>query len=171
MRKLQLILALAFIGLSLQAQEKAIGIRFSGGNSNGAEITYQMPIGGETNRLQLDLGANFDGDDNVSYLATTITGTYQWMWDLADVDGLAWYAGPGASVGLWMLNFDQAFNDLGVEDDSGLNLGIGGIVGIEYTIPSAPFQISLDSRPIWNISGADDYGSNIGVSLAARYLF
>lgn len=168
--KIVLVTVFALVALSTSAQ-KAIGLRFAGGNSNGAEITYQMPIGGETNRLQLDLGGSFDSDGGTDYSVLSLTGTYQWMWDIPSVDGLAWYAGPGASVGIWMLDFDKSINDMGIDDESGLNLAIGGIVGIEYTFADFPIQLSLDTRPMWNLSGADDYGSNLGLSLAARYIF
>lgn len=164
------VVTLLLCAMSTNAQ-KAIGLRFGGGNVNGAEISFQMPYGGETNRLQLDLGAGFDSDGNNSYSVISVTGTYQWMWDITEVDGLAWYAGPGASIGLWALDFDQMINDLGIEDESGLNIAIGGIVGIEYTFTDVPFQVSIDTRPMWNLSGADDYDSNLGASLAVRYIF
>lgn len=172
MKKTLLIAALMTCAFALQAQSKAIGLRFAGGNTNGAEISFQMPMGGETNRLQLDLGGNFDSDGDNKYSAFGITGTYQWMWDLNSVlEGLAWYAGPGANVGLWSLDLSKLANDAGFKDKSGMNLAIGGIVGLEYNFADAPFQVSLDSRPMWNLSGADDYNTNLGASLAVRYKF
>lgn len=172
MKKLFLAVSLMMCAFALQAQTKAVGLRFAGGNTSGAEISYQMPIGGETNRLQLDLGGNFDSDNGSNYAAFGLTGTYQWMWDLSSVtEGLAWYAGPGASIGFWTLDFSQEINDFGIDDDSGMSLAIGGIVGIEYSFADFPVQVSLDSRPMWNLSGADDYDSNLGASLAIRYKF
>jgi len=156
--KVLLVSAFALVALTTSAQQ-AIGLRFGGGNLNGAEVSYQMPMG-DVNRLQLDLGIN--GDDD--YFSLGVTGTYQWTWGIADVEGLAWYAGPGATVGFWAW-------DNGVADDSGANIGIGGIVGIEYTFAGAPIQLSLDTRPMFNLLGSDDYNGNWGAALAVRYVF
>lgn len=161
------IVALFAFAMSTQAQEQAIGIRFGSGNVKGAELSYQMPMGGETNRLQLDLGVGFDGDDLVDYFSTGLTGTYQWVFALADVDGLAWYAGAGATLGFW--SYETSV--IGYEySDSGLGLGVGGIVGIEYTLDGAPVQFSLDTRPMFNLVGSDDYNGSWGAAFAVRYV-
>lgn len=167
MKSLKLtVIALFFGALCINAQSKAIGLRFGGGSVNGAEISFQMPIGGETNRLELDLGFAGEKESGVSYAVMGLTGTYQWTFPLADVEGLGWYVGPGANLGFWSVDLDNSDYS-----DSGINIGIGGVIGIDYVFSGAPVQLSLDSRPMWNLAGADDYGSTLGAALAVRYMF
>lgn len=163
MKNIKVLLATAFacflISTNASAQD-AIGVRLGGGSVSGAEISYQKGLS-ETNRLQLDLG--FGGS---SYYSTIgLTGTYQWMFPLADVDGLAWYIGPGASVGFW--SYD---NDI-IESESGISLYIGGIAGIEYTFSDMPLQLGIDTRPMFNIINNDHNTMNWGGAFTARYLF
>ena len=136
--------------LSAQVDGKAIGLRFGG----VGEISYQQPIG-DTHRLELDLG--------LGAWRMGLTGIYHWVWDLSSVtDGLNWYAGPGAAVGL----------TYGSGWSNGLYVGIAGQVGIEYNF-EFPLQVSLDYRPTIYLvrPGTMDYGSFDGICLAGRYRF
>lgn len=166
------IVALFALCMGAQAQEKAIGIRFGSGNVSGAELTYQMPFGGETNRLQLDFGVGLASDSyygyEYSYFQTAVTGTYQWVFPIANVDGLAWFVGPGASLGFWSESFDYSTSDN--ISDNGISFAIGGIGGVEYTLTGVPLQFSLDSRPMINLVGNDDYRGNWGVAASIRYV-
>lgn len=155
MKKLILTFALvaSIIGtVSAQVEGKAIGLRFGGADANGAEITYQHPLG-NANRLELDFGLNGYGFG--------LNGVYQWVWDLSDLaDGFNWYAGVGAGIG------NYKFKTNGT---TGLGVGILGQVGIEYNF-NIPLQLSLDYRP--GIYVVPNYnGSYDGICLSARYRF
>lgn len=159
----KVIVILCFIlgtGLALQAQvhPRAIGLRFGGGSVFGGEISYQQGLS-ETNRLEFDLG--FGGSANYSSLF--VSGTYQWNWNITE--GLNWYAGPGAAVGFYSRTNDD--NKI----KSGLTLGVGGQIGLEYDFNhlNAPILLSLDTRPIFDFIGYNDGGFGWGVSLGVRY--
>lgn len=146
------LIACAVVGLALAAttfaQDKGIGLRFNGGNNNGAEVSYQMNMG-DANRLEADLGFG-------SFGGFSLTGIYHWTWSLEDqlTEGFAWYAGPGVGIRI---------------NNNGFGAGIVGQIGIEYTFPNVPIQLSIDSRPaiIFGAGGYNDFGGAFGV----RYRF
>lgn len=148
MKKILLSLGLIIAGaFSVNAQdisENAIGIRFSGGNGVGGEITYQRALG-ENNRLEIDLGL---ANEFTNFKAT---GLYQWVWNLEDK--FNWYAGAGG----------------GIVSAGGTGIYAAGVVGIEYDF-DAPILLSLDYRPEIGISGGLS-GLNSDVALSVKYQF
>lgn len=148
MKKVLVLLVAVFsLGMAANAQN-AIGLRLNGGNFLGGEISYQMGMG--ANRLEIDLGIDFDNLHHID-----LTGVYQWKWNI--VDKLDWYAGVGAQA---------RFHN---HDNGGIGLGIGGQLGIQYTLPF-PITLSVDIRPMWQLVGRDagDWG---GAALGIRYNF
>jgi hypothetical protein len=138
-------------------QNKAIGLRFGGGSSIGAEISYQTPFAGE--RLELDLG--WGGNSNWNYW--NLTGLYQWVMPIES--GFYWYLGLGPSLGSW--------NWVGSDYHSrsgGMSLALALNAGVEYNFSEVPFQLSIDTRPELGI--VNRYDDNwFGLALAARYRF
>jgi hypothetical protein len=65
-----------------------------------------------------------------------ITGLYQFHGDINGVDGLKWYAGGGAHIGLYSSKWG-----------GGSALGIDGVVGLDYKLPGVPLNLSLDWQP------------------------
>lgn len=63
------------------------------------------------------------------------------------VPGLAWYVGPGAHFGFWRKNSRVAYN-------SRMDVGIDGVLGLDYKIPDLPINISLDWQPGFSVLGA-----------------
>lgn len=159
MRKI--LFALSFVmfgGFYANAQDHAIGVRFGAGNGFGTEVSYQMPLG--ANRLELDLGLNLG--DNYSRIG--LTGVYQWVMPInAFPQGFNWYAGVGASLGVW--DHDNNVNS----DNDGFALGATGQVGIEYNF-NFPLQLSLDWRPNFWVLPGTDFDWN-GIALGARFKF
>lgn len=150
MKKVLAILLVCFaISTLISAQDKAIGVRLGGGSASGGEISFQMDMG-SANRLEADLG--FISNNN--YNGISLTGVYQWVWDLdALAEGFRWYAGVGAGL--------RTFN--------GMGLGLVGQLGIEYNFPTIPIQLSLDTRPGWYFGGV--HGFDGGAALGVRYKF
>ncbi len=148
MKKILLSLGLIIAGaFSVNAQdisENAIGLRFSGGNGVGGEITYQRALG-ENNRLEIDLGL---ANEFTNFKAT---GLYQWVWNLEDK--FNWYAGAGG----------------GIVSAGGTGIYAAGVVGIEYDF-DAPILLSVDYRPEIGISGGLS-GLNSDVALSVKYQF
>ncbi len=125
--------------------KNAIGLRFGAGL---AELSYQKYLS-DVNRAEIDLGFGF------SSKMISITGTYQWVFDVT-IAGLDfnWYAGLGANVGYAA---------------SKLYLGVVGQVGIEYHF-DIPISLSLDYRPMFNILPSMDFAAD-GIALSVRYRF
>lgn len=95
-----------------------------------------------------------------------ITGLYQFYGDIDVVDGLKWYAGFGAHIGF--------LNDKWKKDyptrESGLAIGVDGVLGIDYKIGGAPINLSIDWQPSFNILGYNYFESGWG-GLGIRYTF
>ncbi|MGB0879427.1 MAG: hypothetical protein ACPGTO_02555 [Polaribacter sp.] len=148
MKKTFLIIGLLVSAVfSANAQEisnNAIGLRFSGGNGLGGEISYQKSLG-DSNRLEINLGL---GNDFSDFKAT---GLYEWVWELEN--RFNWYAGFGG----------------GVVTVSKTGVFAAGVIGIEYNF-DAPVVISLDYRPEVGISGGLS-GLNSDAALGVRYQF
>jgi len=149
-----------------QVNSHAIGIRGGGGfGSNGAEISYQKGFG-SANRLELDFGfrsrryASGLGK-NWYYNHLYASGIYHWVWNITE--GLNWFIGPGAQVGF----YDDFYGE-----NSGIGIGIGGQVGIEYDFNQhgVPILIGLDARPMWDLlSYYSGFGG--GGAFSIRYTF
>lgn len=65
-----------------------------------------------------------------------ITGLYEIHNVIPNAGGLKWYYGPGAHIGF--------YNN---KNGGGTAIGIDGVLGLDYKIPSAPINLSLDWQP------------------------
>ena len=141
---LAIAVALLTVASVAGAQPRALGLRAG----YGGELSYQHNLGGN-NFAEFDLGWFHRGID--------VAGIYDFM---IFTDGnFGFYAGPGATVGL--------FADS--EAKNQISLGVGGQVGLEYRFAAVPLQLSLDWRPMWFLGGYgfDYYGAALGI----RYRF
>ncbi|WP_026474077.1 hypothetical protein [Alkaliflexus imshenetskii] len=158
MKKLGLI-ALVFLLLapiaSVAAQDRAIGLRFGGGNFVGAEISYQTPFGRD--RLELDLGIK--STNHWSYW--NLTGIYQWVMPIEA--GFNWYLGLGPSLG------NSSYSGP-YERKDGVYLALALNAGIEYNFAEIPLQLSIDTRPELVLVDVDSRGW-FGLALGVRYKF
>ncbi len=156
-------LSLSFLTFVSNAQFEphAIGVRGGGGTfGSGGEISYQHGFG-SSNRLELDLGWRGNNGKN-AYQAWGISGIYHWGWNITD--GLNWYVGPGAQLGL----YNHRYNN----DYDGFTINVGGQIGIEYNFNEhgVPLLLSIDTRPMIGIFGGPDY-FGFGGALGLRYTF
>lgn len=157
MKKALLILvAVMGFAFAASAQNSAIGLRLGYGN----EISYQTAMG--SNRLELDLGSLDALLYHYNWNFLSLTGTYQWTFGLP-VDGLGWYVGPGVMAGFYLSDY---------ADSKGLNIGIGGIIGLDYKFAAIPLQLSIDARPMYSVVHPK-YFNGVGYSaaLGVRYTF
>lgn len=147
MKKIFLIITCLFaFTLTTKAQEiseNTIGLRLSGGEDFGAEISYQKGLS-DINRLEIGLGL---GDNFGNFKAV---GLYQWVWNLEE--NFNWYAGFGGGL--------VAGNDF--------TLFAAGNIGVEYDF-NIPLLISLDFRPEFGFIGSNGLASIF--SLGLRYQF
>lgn len=152
MKKLLVIAAALLISISSFAQnyDKAIGLRIG----SGVGITYKQFLNpGQAIEANLGLNELFSNDN----LNLVVGANYQFHFDV-NVPGLTLYAGPGASLGLF----------LGEHND--FLLSIDGIGGIEYKFNNVPIALSLDWKPqLQLISDVHFRATNFG--LGVKYTF
>lgn len=159
MKKLLLVL-ITVLGISFAASAqnnnvKAIGLRFG----YGTEVSFQTPAG--SNRLEVDLG-RLETLFNTYYHYFTGSVTYQWLFDINAIPGLGWYVGPGAGAGWYASNYYT----------SGLTVGVGGIVGVDYKFANIPLLVSVDFRPFYSVVNNSYYHSfDYSTALGVRYVF
>jgi opacity protein-like surface antigen len=147
MKKIAIIVLVTFATVSLanaQKEENALGVRLTG----GAEVSYQRYVS-DGNRLEFDLGWGWN--------TAALSGFYQWVNPITE--GLKWYIGPGVSLGSYSNN-----------GNSGVNLGVGGTIGLEYNF-DFPLQLSLDWRPLIYFGTYDNQFGASNVGLGIRYRF
>lgn len=85
-----------------------------------------------------------------------ITGLYEYHGDISGANGLRWFAGGGLSFYSWR--------------NYGASIGIAGVLGLDYKIPSAPIDLSLDWMPGLYFTGFNGFESGDG-GLSIRYTF
>lgn len=91
-----------------------------------------------------------------------ITGLYEFHGDIKDVEGLKWYAGPGAHIQFWKSAWKGAYGSVGI--------GIDGVVGLDYKFKDAPINVSVDWQPSYNVTGWSYFEAGFG-GVAIRYAF
>ncbi len=88
-----------------------------------------------------------------------------------DVQNLNWFIGGGAHVGTWRHQYGYPWRSRDLDRDGSYTVvGIDGIIGMEYTIPGAPINISLDWKPAINIVPQVGFWGD-GFALSIRYAF
>ncbi|MDR1758892.1 MAG: hypothetical protein LBR51_08105 [Bacteroidales bacterium] len=134
------------------AQSNAIGLRLT----YGAELSFQHDFS-DRHRIEADLGLE-------GFYGMHLAGIFQWQWDIAAVNGLKWYVGPGIGVGyMWgWFGYGGIFH-----------VGVLGDIGIEYTFQKVPIQLAVDYRPgvYFATGGLNFWPSFYGAGFAIRYKF
>ena len=93
------------------------------------------------------------------------TGLYEIHGDINGAPGLKWYVGPGAHLGAWNSDWEDKYPDR----DGGLQIGIDGVLGLDYKIKGAPINLSLDIQPFFNIANYAYF--DVWGGFAIRYTF
>ena len=145
-----LVAALAFVAVA-SAQPRALGIR---AGLSGVEVSYQNTLG-TPHFLEADLGAAFSS----GYTGLSLRVAYDFVF--ASSNNWNFYAGP--SLGLTFVSVKNA--------NSAVVPTFGGQVGVEYAIPGAPLNISLDYRPALAYAGGQVTFIPADVALGVRYRF
>jgi hypothetical protein len=94
-----------------------------------------------------------------------LTGLAEFHIPVFDTEGFCFYYGGGLHIGVW---------DSGKAVDKAstghkMNMGIDGILGLEYAFSDVPFSLGLDWKPNWNIF-TDSRIIIDEISLVARYI-
>ena len=148
MKKFIAIIAALVVSVSAFAQnyQNALGLKLG----YDVAVTYKTHV---SSANALELGANLSGLFNKNGLGILVSGFYTWENQLGGVNGLSWYAGPGAYVGLFL------------GDPMSFNASINGMIGLEYKFSGAPVVLSVDWTPGINLTGIafSWHGGGIGV--------
>lgn len=93
------------------------------------------------------------------------TGLYEIHGDINGAEGLKWYVGPGAHIGAWNNHWEDKYPSR----EGGLQIGIDGVLGLDYKIQGAPINVSLDIQPFFNIANYAYF--DVWGGLGIRYTF
>jgi hypothetical protein len=107
--------------------------------------------------------------EGLGYLSTDgfrLAGLYELHFPISGAEGLQWYVGGGGHVGVWSDSWKNRYPNR----ESGVAIGVDGILGLDYKIKGAPLNLSFDWQPSFNIIGYNYFEGGWG-GLAIRYTF
>ena len=155
MKKTLIILA-GMLGLSFASNgQNLIGVR--GGWFSG--ITFQHYL---DDSKALEFIAQ--GSPNL----INFTALYQAHQDFSDVQNMKWYYGAGGHFGSFRYRRDNPFFGDRYTEDAAI-IGVDGIIGLEYFFDEIPFQVSVDYKPMLNLTGGGWIYHD--AALALRFVF
>lgn len=92
-----------------------------------------------------------------------LIGLYEFhFYNIEGLDGLGWYVGPGAHVGFFYAKYKSVYNTIA-------DVGIDGVIGLEYHVKNSPINLSLDWQPSIGLLGKSGVQPQFG-GLAIRYI-
>lgn len=96
-----------------------------------------------------------------------ITGLYEHHFPLGP-ENLNVYVGGGVHLGFY--DYYSRWGYRWGPYDGGVFMGLDGIVGLEYTLPTVPLNFSLDYKPMFSFIGYRGFWGD-GGALSVRYTF
>ncbi|MEP7320189.1 MAG: hypothetical protein ABI921_15640 [Panacibacter sp.] len=145
-----LFISITAIGLAQSSYKQAIGIKLPGGYS----VTYKKFLT-STNNIEAQATAWNKG--------FRISGLYEFNFYNLNAEGLAWFVGPGAHIGFWKNQYKADYN-------SNADIGIDGILGLDYKFSNIPINVSVDWQPSITLAGSTGFTPAYG-GVAVRYTF
>ncbi len=133
-----------------QNYNQAIGLKFPGGFA----VTYKKFI---ADSKALEAQAML-AKESVRFV-----GLYEWHFAFNSVPQLSWYVGPGVHLGFYRQEYKTKYS-------TNVDLGIDGIIGLDYKFSGAPVNVSLDWQPSITFTGSGGSTPAYG-GLAIRYTF
>ncbi|MBS1744569.1 MAG: hypothetical protein JST21_00215 [Bacteroidetes bacterium] len=148
------LLITTFFIFSASAQapyQKALGVKFPGGLS----LTYKQFIS-DTHNLEAQFTAWNKG--------VRVAGLYEFnFYSFNDVPELSWFVGGGAHLGFWKSDYQKNYN-------SQIDVGVDGIIGLDYAFKKLPLNLSVDWEPAVTLVGNAGFTPVFG-GIAVRYTF
>jgi hypothetical protein len=130
---------------------RALGLKVPGGFS----LTYKKFVSDTR---------NLEGQVTVWHKGFRAAGLYEFNFFTFDkVPELAWFVGPGAHLGFWKSEFKDSYG-------SQIDLGVDGIIGLDYKFKDAPINVSVDWQPAVTLIGSAGFTPVFG-GVAIRYTF
>ncbi|MCX6208128.1 MAG: hypothetical protein NTZ59_01170 [Bacteroidetes bacterium] len=135
-------------------------------NDNDKAIGFKFYPGGITYKTFVKSNRAIEGVGYIWQYGIRVTGLYEFYGDIDGVDGLKWYAGLGAHIGFWNDEWKKNYPSR----QTGVAIGVDGVLGIDYKIANAPLNLSLDWQPSFNLIGYNYLEGGWG-GLGIRYTF
>ena len=157
MKKLLFTALLFFAAFNLGAQSTKPMLQSIGVKVYPGAITYKQY---KTESVAKELLAYFNED------GFRLTGLYEKHMPIPNAEGLEWYVGGGGHFGLW----NKSWRLRNPPSTAVFAIGVDGVLGLDYKIPSAPLIISFDWLPSFNMVGHTYFEGGWG-GLAVRYTF
>ena len=154
MKRISIITFLVFIVSMSFAQSNyrhALGVKFPGGFS----VTYKTFVT-TTN--------NIEAQATVWNKGFRTSGLYEFnFYSFPTAQNLSWFVGPGVHIGFWKAQYQKTYN-------SSVDLGIDGIIGLDYKFNKTPINVSIDWQPSVTLLGSTGFTPAYG-GFAVRYTF
>jgi hypothetical protein len=160
MQKLMIVLGFIFIAATSFSQKMALGASYK------TAVGLKYYPGAITVKSFIKNNIALEGLASFWNYGTRATGLYEIYGDINGVDGLKWYAGPGAHIGFW----NDTWKNKYPTRDGGVMAGIDGVLGLDYKINNAPIDVSLDWQPSVNFIGYNYFEGGWG-GIGIRYAF
>lgn len=156
MKKLVFIVLVAFMcAPGIKAQDYQTGIGLRGGLGAGLTIKHFV-----NNK------AAFEGIFDSRWHGLSITGLYEIHARAFNTNRLNWYYGFGGHIGFWDGKY---YRDVHNTDNYTI-VGVDGILGLEYNFKEIPFNLSIDWKPVLDLSGSSGFWGD-GGAISIRYIF
>ncbi|MCE3282004.1 MAG: hypothetical protein K0Q66_741 [Chitinophagaceae bacterium] len=150
--KVLLALAAFMLALAVTAQpyNRALGVKFPVGTG----ITYKKFI---SEKSALEFQAVYARE------SFRTAGLYEFHFPFTKAEGLTWYVGPGVHVAFYKSEYQKTYS-------SKMDLGIDGVLGLDYKFAALPINLSLDWQPSFSFTGNSGAQAAYG-GVALRYVF
>ena len=153
---LLLLIGITAVTANAQKDYKA-GIGFRLGPSAGISVKYF-----------LNEKAAIDGIFSSRWHGSILHGLYEIHQDVFSTNNFNFYYGGGAHIGFW--NLDGEYHPWFDGTGSHSVFGIDGVVGLEYNFDEIPFGMSIDWKPMLNITDYTGFWMD-DIGLTIRYTF
>jgi hypothetical protein len=150
-----MILGIASSGI-IQAQDYHTGLGIRGGFNSGISIKHFYTT---------DIA--IEGVLSTRWNGFKITGLAEWHRPIFDTQGMYFYYGGGAHIGIWDTEKDYYGDPIA---GNSFFIGVDGVIGLEYAFQGIPLSLGLDWKPGFEI--ISDFGfTHDEIALSIRYLF
>lgn len=164
LRTIFLLAAAVFFGKDASAQltsQHAIGARF--GSASGINYRYALS---NDRALEGILSVQSNSTSN----RFRLVGLYEYHKELP-LNNFSWYYGFGGSIGNYTYKAYTNNEGVHIPKSSELSLSLDGIVGIEYSLPTAPISLSLDVKPYFDFVQESTIRLFDPIGFSIRYRF
>jgi len=158
-------IAIAVIIISSFLRVQAQSVEVVQGSSYKQAVGVKLPLGfSATYKKFISSTNNIEAEATYWNKGFRAALLYEFnFYSFPSVPNLSWFVGPGAHVGFWKSQYQKTYN-------SKADLGIDGIIGLDYKFDNLPINVSLDWQPSITLLGDAAFIPAYG-GLGVRYTF